>query len=166
MASANKQQKRAKRAKAKAKQIRVSRTKPAATTFDLPEYDDPYFLDALQDEFAERPRDFLSLFYEMRDAEEEAGRIDMMVRMMGLLLAMTSEQPELLDNENAENEAMAVQILTENTLVAYRKWADDIDQEAAEDWLHSPEVQADFVTAKASFKEVLKILWDLEDAPE
>jgi hypothetical protein len=166
MASANKQQKRAKRAKAKAKQIRVSRTKPAATTFDLPEYDDPYFLDALQDEFAERPRDFLSLFYEMRDAEEEAGRIDMMVRMMALLLAMTNEQPELLDNENAENEAMAVQILTENTLVAYRKWADDIDQEAAEDWLHSPEVQADFVTAQASFKEVLKILWDLEDAPE
>ncbi|MBO1537564.1 hypothetical protein [Pseudomonas sp. OA65] len=166
MASANKQQKRAKRAKAKAKQIRVSRTKPAATTFDLPEYDDPYFLDPLQDEFAERPRDFLSLFYEMQDAEEEAGRIDMMVRMMALLLAMTSEQPDLLDNENAENEAMAVQILTENTLVAYRKWADDIDQEAAEDWLHSPEVQADFVTAKASFKEVLKILWDLEDAPE
>ncbi|MBC3385055.1 hypothetical protein [Pseudomonas sp. SWRI179] len=166
MASANKQQKRAKRAKAKAKQIRVSRAKPAAATFDLPEYDDPYFLDALQDEFEESPRDFLSLFYEMRDAEEEAGRIDMMVRMMALLLAMTNEQPELLDNENAENEAMAVQILTENTLVAYRKWADDIDQEAAEDWLHSPEVQADFVTAKASFKEVLKILWDLEDAPE
>lgn len=102
----------------------------------------------------------------MRDAEEEAGRIDMMVRMMALLLAMTNEQPELLDNENAENETMAVQILTENTLVAYRKWADDIDQEAAEDWLHSPEVQADFVTAQASFKEVLKILWDLEDAPE
>lgn len=61
---------------------------------------------------------------------------------------------------------MAVQILTENTLVAYRKWADDIDQEAAEDWLHSPEVQADFATAQASFKEVLKILWDLEDVPE
>lgn len=166
MASANKQQKRAKRAKAKAKQVRVSRTKPSTVTFDLPEYDDPYFLDALQDEFAERPRDFLSLFYEMHDAEEESGRIDMMVRMLGLLLAMTSEQPELLDNEDAESEAMAVQSLAENTLIAYRKWADDIDQEAAEHWFHSPEVQADFETARASFKELLKILWDLEDAPE
>ncbi|MBT2297239.1 hypothetical protein [Pseudomonas fluorescens] len=166
MASANKQQKRAKRAKAKAKQARVSRTKPSTVTFDLPEYDDPYFLDALQDEFAERPRDFLSLFYEMHDAEEESGRIDMMVRMLGLLLAMTSEQPELLDNEDAESEAMAVQSLAENTLIAYRKWADDIDQEAAEHWFHSPEVQADFETARASFKELLKILWDLEDAPE
>ncbi|EJL04909.1 MULTISPECIES: hypothetical protein [Pseudomonas] len=166
MASANKQQKRAKRAKAKAKQIRVSRTKPAATTFGLPEYDDPYVMDALHDEFAERPRDFLSLFYEMHDAEEESGRIDMMVRMIGLLLAMTNEQPELLHNENAENEAMAVQTLAENTLVAYRRWADDIDQEAAEHWLHSPEVQTDFETVRASFKEVLKILWDLEDAPE
>jgi hypothetical protein len=90
MASANKQQKRAKRAKAKAKQLRVSRTKPAAVTFDLPEYDDPYFLDALQDEFAEPPRDFLSLFYEMQNSEEETGRIDMMVTMLGLLLAMTN----------------------------------------------------------------------------
>ena len=108
----------------------------------------------------------MSLFYEMQDAEEESGRIDMMVRMFGLLLAMTNEQPELLDSENAENEAMAAQNLAENTLIACRGWADDIDQEAAEDWLHSPEVQADFVTAQASFKEVLKILWDLEDAPE
>lgn len=90
----------------------------------------------------------------------------MMVRMMGLLFAMTNEQPELLDNENAENEAMAVQLLTEDTLIAYRTWADDIDQEAAEQWLLSPEVQADFETAQASFKEVLKILWDLKDAPE
>ncbi|WP_413793633.1 MULTISPECIES: hypothetical protein [unclassified Pseudomonas] len=166
MASANKQQKRAKRAKAKAKQLRVSRTKPAAVTLDLPEYDDPYLRDTLQDEFAERPRDFLSLFYEMQDAEEDTGRIDMMVRMLGLLLAMTNEQPELLDNVNAENEAMAIHNLAENTLIAYRKWADDIDQETAEHWLHSPEVQADFETARASFKEVLKILWDLEDAPE
>ena len=163
MASANKQQKRAKRAKAKAKQIRVSRTKPAAATFDLPEYDDPYFLDALQDEFEERPGDFLSLFYEMQDAEEKTGRIDMMVRMLGLLIAMTDEQPELLDSQNAENEAMAVQNLVENTLIAYRSWADDIDQEAAKHWLHSPEVQADFKIAWVSFREVLKILWD---APE
>jgi hypothetical protein len=166
MASANKQQKRAKRAKAKAKQLRVSRTKPACATFDLPNYDDPYFPDALDDEFEALPRDFLSLFYEMQDAEEETGRVDMMVRMMGLLFAMINEQPELLDNENAENEAMAVQLLTKDTLIAYRTWADDIDQEAAEQWLHSPEVQADFETARASFKEVLKILWDLEDAPE
>ncbi|MEH6352165.1 hypothetical protein [Pseudomonas sp. 3JA] len=166
MASANKQQKRAKRAKTKAKQLRVSRTKPAAVAFDLPEYDDPYFLDALQDELAERPRDFLSLFYEMHDAEEESGRIDMMIRMLGLIFVMTSEQPELLNRENAENEAAAVQNLVENTLIAYRMWADDIDQEAAERWLHSPEVQADFETARASVKEVVKILWDLEDAPE
>nr|BFE92246.1 hypothetical protein GCM10020185_27820 [Pseudomonas brassicacearum subsp. brassicacearum] len=73
MASANKQQKNAPSVqKQKAKQIRVSRTKPAVT-FDLPEYDDPYFLDALQDEFEERPGDFLSLFYEMQDAEEKDG---------------------------------------------------------------------------------------------
>ncbi|AUM67791.1 hypothetical protein [Pseudomonas fluorescens] len=166
MASANKQQKRAKRAKAKAKQIRVSRTKPATATFDLPEYDDPYFLDALQDEFEERPKDFLSLFYEMQDAEEGAGRIDMMLRMLGLLLVMTNEQPELLASENAENEAIAVQNLVDNTLIAYRRWADNIDQEAAEHWLQCPEVQADFKTAWASFKEALKILWEGEDAPE
>nr|BFE92247.1 hypothetical protein GCM10020185_27830 [Pseudomonas brassicacearum subsp. brassicacearum] len=53
--------------------------------------------------------------------------------------------------------------LVENTLIAYRSWADDIDQEAAKHWLHSPEVQADFKIAWVSFREVLKILWD---APE
>lgn len=64
------------------------------------------------------------------------------------------------------NEPIAVQNLVENTLIAYRRWADDIDLEAAEHWLHSPEVQADFETAWACFKDDLKILWDLEDAPE
>ncbi|MGD8221898.1 hypothetical protein [Pseudomonas thivervalensis] len=105
----------------------------------------------------------MSLFYEMQDAEEKTGRIDMMVRMLGLLIAMTDAQPELLDSQNAENEVMAVQNLVENTLIAYRSWADDIDQEAAEHWFHRPEVQTDFKTAWVSFREALKILWDVPE---
>ncbi|MCJ8206157.1 hypothetical protein [Pseudomonas sp. RGM2987] len=164
MASINKQQKRAKRAKAKARQIRISRTK-AAVMPDLPEYEDPFFLEALQEEADQFPEDFLTLFYQMKDAEE-TGRVDMMVMMLSSLMIMINKQPDLLDNENAKDGVMAVKRLTETTLIDYRMWADDIDLGAAQRWLQDPKVQKDLETARASFKEALKILWDLDELDE
>ena len=147
MASLNKQQKRAKRAKAKAKQLRMGTRKPIAM------YDDPTSMDDEQ-----IPEDILNMFIFMQDAEETTNRVDMLIRMLHSLSKIIDGQPELLDMENAENEAMAATHLAADLLIDYRMWADGIDREQAQRWLEDPEVIADFGTALDSYKKALDVL--------
>lgn len=146
MASLNKQQKRAKRAKVKAKQLRMGTRKPIAM------YDDPT---GTNDE--QIPENILDMFIFMQDAEESTTRVEMLIRMLTSLSTIIDEQPELLDMENAENEAMAATHLAADMLIDYRMWADGIDREQAQLWLQDPEVIADFGTALDSYKKILDI---------
>lgn len=147
MASLNKQQKRAKRAKTKAKQLRMGIRKPTAM------YDEPTGLD---EEII--PADILEMFLFMKDAEETTNRVDMLVRMLMSLSKIIDKQPELLDMENAENEAMASTHLAADMLIDYRMWADGTDHEQAQLWLQDPQVIADFGTALDSYKKMLDIV--------
>ena len=118
MASLNKQQKRAKRAKAKAKQIRMVGRKPLAQDDDLGHLAEPI------------PEYTLAMFSKMRDAEA-IGRQDMLLTLLSELAGIISDHPELLDMDNAENEAMAATHLAADMLIDYRMWADGMDRDAA-----------------------------------
>ncbi len=150
MASLNKQQKRAKRAKAKAKQLRMGTRKPLGLN------DDP------ADISEHIPKDILEMFYLMKDAEE-TNRVEMLVGMLHSLSKIIENQPELLDMENAENEAMAATHLAADMLIDYRMWADGIDREQAQRWLEDPEVIADFGTALDSYKKALDVLLETNE---
>ena len=86
MASLNKQQKRAKRAKAKAKQINIHGRKPAELDDDLGEPGEPI------------PEYTLAMFSKMRDAEATS-RNDMLLTLLSNLAEIISDHPELLDME-------------------------------------------------------------------
>ena len=88
MASLNKQQKRAKRAKAKAKQIRMVGRKPADLNDDLGEIGEPI------------PEYTLAMFSKMRDAEA-VSRGEMLSVLLTNLAFIIIDHPELLDMENA-----------------------------------------------------------------
>ena len=90
MASLNKQQKRAKRAKAKAKQIRMVGRKPLAQDDDLGHLAEPI------------PEYTLAMFSKMRDAEA-VSRNEMLLTLLRELAFIIVDHPELLDMENAEN---------------------------------------------------------------
>ncbi|MEX3775005.1 hypothetical protein [Pseudomonas sp. MYb118] len=131
MASLNKQQKRAKRAKAKAKQIRMVGRKPAALDDDLGHLAEPI------------PEYTLAMFSKMRDAEA-IGRSEMLSVLLNDLSVIIIDHPELLDLENAENEAMAATHLAADMLIDYRMWADGMDREAAQAALSDAQFIADF----------------------
>lgn len=131
MASLNKQQKRAKRAKAKAKQIRMVGRKPAALDDDLGHLAEPI------------PEYTLAMFSKMRDAEA-IGRSEMLSVLLNDLSVIINDHPELLDLENAENEAMAATHLAADMLIDYRMWADGMDREAAQAALSDAQFIADF----------------------
>ncbi|MCU0073317.1 hypothetical protein N8H71_17120 [Pseudomonas koreensis] len=131
MASLNKQQKRAKRAKAKAKQINIHGRKPVALDDDLGEIGEPI------------PEYTLAMFSKMRDAEA-VSRNEMLLTLLRELAFIIVDHPELLDMENAENKGMAATHLAADMLIDYRMWADGMDRETAQAWLSEPEFISDF----------------------
>ncbi|RON17554.1 hypothetical protein BK660_23160 [Pseudomonas brassicacearum] len=142
MASLNKQQKRAKRAKAKAKQINIHGRKPAALDDDLDEIGEPI------------PEYTLAMFSKMHDAEATS-RSDMLQVLLSDLAGIISDHPDLLDMENADNEAMAATHLAADMLLDYRMWADGMDRETAQAWLTEPQFITDFGNALDSYRQAL-----------
>ena len=141
MASLNKQQKRAKRAKAKAKQIRMVGRKPLAldSDLDLPE---PI------------PEYTLAMFSKMRDAEA-ISRSEMLSVLLTDLAFIIIDHPELLDMENADDEGMAATHLAADMLIDYRMWADGMDRDAAQAWPSDPQVISDFGDALDVYRQSL-----------
>ena len=142
MASLNKQQKRAKRAKIKAKQINIHGRKPAALDDDLGEIGEPI------------PDYTLAMFSKMRDAEA-ISRKEMLAVLLTNLAFIIIDHPELLDMENADDEGMAATHLAADMLIDYRMWADGMDHDAAQAWLTDPQFITDFGTALDSYRQSL-----------
>ncbi|MED7665938.1 hypothetical protein GXB78_01765 [Pseudomonas moraviensis subsp. stanleyae] len=134
MASLNKQQKRAKRAKAKAKQIRMVGRKPLDQDEDLGPLAEPI------------PEYTLAMFSKMRDAEA-VSRNEMLLTLLRELAFIIVDHPELLDMENADNEGMAATHLAADMLIDYRMWADGMTIEEAQAWLSEPQFITDFGVA-------------------
>ncbi|HEF4760506.1 TPA: hypothetical protein SAN82_002946 [Pseudomonas putida] len=145
MASLNKQQKRAKRAKAKAKQIRMVGRKSLALDSDL-DIPEPI------------PEYTLAMFSKMRDAEATS-RSEMLSVLLSDLAFIIVDHPELLDMENADDEGMAATHLAADMLIDYRMWADGMDRDAAQAWLSDPQ----FIT---DFGDALDVYRQSQDAPE
>ncbi|WP_339435746.1 hypothetical protein [Pseudomonas sp. EL_65y_Pfl1_R32] len=128
MASPDKQQKRAQRAKAKAKQNRTQRAvaaKPDAFAGDDSRID----LESV---------DLTELFVEMRTAGETSQQTLCAVFLAHPLLALVLEQE---GEEEATDFILAA-------LIEYRQWTTDTDDEAAAlAWIESLEFQADYVAA-------------------
>ncbi len=128
MASPNKQQKRAHRAKAKAKQNRTQRavaSKPDAFSGDDSRID----LETV---------DLTELFEQMRTAGQTSQQALCAAFLAHPLLALVLEQ-------EGEEEATDF-ILT--ALIEYRQWSTGIDDEAAAlAWVESAQFQADYVAA-------------------
>ncbi|MBV7547038.1 hypothetical protein KW849_12150 [Pseudomonas sp. PDM26] len=143
MASLNKQQKRAKRAKAKAKQINIHGRKPAALDDDLGHLAEPI------------PEYTLSMFSKMRDAEA-VSRGEMLSVLLTNLAFIIIDHPELLDMEHADDEGMAATHLAADMLIDYRMWADGMDRDAAQAWLSEPQFIADFGAALDVYRESLE----------
>ena len=141
MASLNKQQKRAKRAKAKAKQIRMVGRKSLAldSDLDLPEPIPDYTL---------------AMFSKMRDAEA-ISRSEMLSVLLTNLAFIIIDHPELLDMENADDEGMAATHLAADMLIDYRMWADGMDRDAAQTWLSDPQFITDFGDALDVYRQSL-----------
>ncbi|VVN08557.1 hypothetical protein [Pseudomonas fluorescens] len=141
MASLNKQQKRAKRAKAKAKQINIHGRKPAALDDDeLGHLAEPI------------PEYTLAMFSKMRDAEA-VSRSEMLSVLLTNLAFIIIDHPELLDMENADDEGMAATHLAADMLIDYRMWADGMDRDAAQAWLSEPQFITDFSAALDVYRE-------------
>jgi len=158
MASLNKQQKRAKRAKAKAKQIRIGGRPPLAGVNDPTEVDGLFDADELPEGEDGIAENILTMFSNMQEEEAERGRVNMLVSMLVSLSTIISDEPDLLDLENAEDESMAATHLAADMLIDYRMWADGIDRETAQRWLEDPEVIKDFGTALDSYRQAIEIM--------
>jgi hypothetical protein len=142
MASLNKQQKRAKRAKAKAKQIRMVGRKSN--------------MDQDPDDFGEPiPEYTLAMFSKMRDAEA-ISRSEMLSVLLTNLAFIIIDHPELLDMENADDEGMAATHLAADMLIDYRMWADGMDRETAQAWLSEPQFITDFGDALDIYSQSLE----------
>ncbi|WP_017529565.1 hypothetical protein [Pseudomonas fluorescens] len=128
MASPNKQQKRAQRAKTKAKQNRTQRA--VAAKSDAFEGDDSRIdLESV---------DLTELFVQMRDAGQNSQQALCAAFLSHPLLALVLEQE---GEEEATDFILAA-------LIEYRQWATDSDDEAAAlAWIESPAFQADYVAA-------------------
>ena len=142
MASVNKQQKRAKRAKAKAKQLRINGRTPIAMHDDPNAPGEPM------------PQYLLDMFARMREAET-SGRHEMLMELLNSLSAIINDHPDLLDLENADDEAMAATHLAADMLIDYRMWADGMDRDTAQAWLTDPQFITDFGDALDSYRQTL-----------
>ncbi|WP_433738197.1 hypothetical protein [Pseudomonas putida] len=125
MASANKQQKRASRAKAKAKQ---NRTQRAAAPVELDPNDDRIDFESV---------DLTDMFKEMIDAQKISQQAMCMAFLEHPLLALVLEQ---------EGEETATDFII-GALIEYRQWSTETDEAGAMAWIESPEFQADYVAA-------------------
>ena len=143
MASANKQHKRAQRAKAKAKQLRINGRTPIAMHDDPNAPGEPM------------PQYLLDMFARMREAET-SGRHEMLMELLNSLSAIINDHPDLLDLENADDEAMAATHLAADMLIDYRMWLDNLDRESAQRWLEDPQVIADISTALDTYRQALE----------
>jgi hypothetical protein len=125
MASANKQQKRATRAKAKAKQ---NRTQRAAAPVELDPNDDRIDFESV---------DLTELFKEMIDTQKISQQAMCAAFLEHPLLALVLEQ---------EGEETATDFILA-ALIEYRQWSAEVDEAAALAWIESPAFQADYVAA-------------------
>lgn len=125
MASANKQHKRAARAKAKAKQ---NRTQRASAPVDLDPNDSRIDFESV---------DLTELFKKMRDAETTSQKA---------LCAAFLEDPllELVFEQEGEEGTMDFILAA---LIEYRQWSTEADEVTALAWVESPAFQADYVAA-------------------
>ena len=125
MASANKQQKRASRAKAKAKQ---NRTQRAATPVELDPNDDRIDFESV---------DLTDMFKEMIDAQKISQQAMCAAFLEHPLIALVLEQ---------EGEETATDFILA-ALIEYRQWSAETDEAGALAWIESPAFQADYVAA-------------------
>ncbi|OPK06945.1 hypothetical protein [Pseudomonas sp. VI4.1] len=127
MASANKQHKRATRAKAKAK-AKQNRTQRAATPVELDPNDDRIDFDSV---------DLTDLFKEMIEAQKISQQAMCAAFLEHPLLALVLEQ---------EGEETATDFII-GALIEYRQWSTEVDEAGALAWIESPAFQADYVAA-------------------
>ena len=125
MASANKQQKRATRAKAKAKQNRTQRT---AAPVELDPNDDRIDFESV---------DLTDMFKEMIDAQKISQQAMCAAFLEHPLIALVLEQ---------EGEETATDFILA-ALIEYRQWSAETDEAGALAWIESPAFQADYVAA-------------------
>ena len=125
MASANKQQKRATRAKNKAKQ---NRTQRATAPVELDPNDDRIDFDSV---------DLTDLFKEMIDAEKISQQAMCTAFLEHPLLALVLQQ---------EGEETATDFII-GALIEYRQWSKEVDEADALAWIESPAFQVDYVAA-------------------
>jgi hypothetical protein len=125
MASANKQQKRAARAKTKAKQ---NRTKRAEAPVELDPNDDRIDFESV---------DLTELFKKMIDAEKISQQTMCTAFLEDPLLELVYEQ---------EGEEGAMDFILA-ALIEYRQWSTETDEAGALDWIESPDFQKDYVAA-------------------
>jgi len=125
MASANKQQKRAARAKTKAKQ---NRTKRAEAPVELDPNDERIDFEAV---------DLTELFKKMIDAAKISQQA---------MCAAFLEDPllELVVEQEGEEGAMDFILAA---LIEYRQWSTETDEAGALAWIESPDFQKDYVAA-------------------
>ena len=91
----------------------------------------------------------------MREAET-SGRHEMLMELLNSLSAIINDHPDLLDLENADDEAMAATHLAADMLIDYRMWLDNLDRESAQRWLEDPQVIADISTALDTYRQALE----------
>ena len=125
MASANKQNKRATRAKAKAKQ---NRTQRAAAPAELNPNDDRIDFESV---------DLTDMFKEMIDAEKISQQAMCAAFLEHPLIALVLEQ---------EGEETATDFIIA-ALIEYRQWTTEVDEAGALAWIESPAFQIDYVAA-------------------
>ncbi|AZC22064.1 hypothetical protein [Pseudomonas sessilinigenes] len=127
MASANKQQKRAQRAKTKAKQNRTKRTAPTSE-LDLDPNDSRIDFESV---------DLTELFVKMREAEKTSQQAMCATFLADPLLELVYEQE---GEEGATDFILAA-------LIEYRNWSTEADEATALAWIESESFQADYVAA-------------------
>lgn len=138
MASLTKQQKRAKRAKVKAKQHRIDRS----THSPAEKYD------ALAPEF------FETIFTTLQNAES-ISRKDLFVTTLITIDGLFSLSRDLQREMDKTDDPSELMIrLTQNLMIDYRKWAYLATEVETLEWLCSPEVLEDFTQAVAETNEL------------
>lgn len=181
MASLNKQQKRAQRAKVKAKQQRVARSvRPAFAPDDAP-FDPDYFpygfddnvlddqdlLDDVDDLFGPEEEallfDMMSEHFEELKKAESISQFEMLLAFLRGPLALAALADEAVDTETAAS-GLAVM------LARYWEWADGIDLAHSLKRMEEPDFVNDFTKAfqivEQETAELLAAEPDLLDPPE
>jgi hypothetical protein len=137
MASVTKQQKRAKRAKVKAKQQRIARSVHQPARFDdFPDGPDAYPIEA-----------FEALFTQFQEAEKQSRKELFLTLFISLADVFSANQDLGQELEQSGDPAEAMAALSQSFLVDYRQWAHGATEEETLEWLDRPEVIEDFAQA-------------------